>query len=272
MINKIIVQGREIGVIDINGEKYISITDMARKFGESNVLIASWIRRKDTIEFLGIWEKLNNEKFNPHEFEGFKSEAGSNRFNLSSQKWMNKTGAIGLKSKSGKYGGGTYAHEEIATHFGQWLSPEFSLYVIKEFKRLKQVEAQRLSKDWQLSRVLSKINYHIHTDAIDKHMIPINTPNKLKWPWFTDEADVLNLAIFGKTARQWRDENPNLVGNIRDYSTQEQLLVLANLESLNSQLIKDGLSKQDRFTKLCQIASEQMSILIRNHSVKKLKN
>lgn len=272
MLKKMIVQGREIKIMKIEGENYISITDMARKFGEPNVLIASWMRRKDTLEFLGLWEKLNNKKFKPHEFEGFINEAGTNRFNLSPQKWADNTDAVGIKSKSGKYQGGTFVHEEIATHFGQWLSPEFSLYVIKEFKRLKQIEAKRLSEDWQLNRVLSKINYRIHTNAIDKHIIPFNTPNKLKWPWFTDEADVLNLIMFNQTAKQWRNKNPNLDGNIRDYATQEQLLILANLENLNSQFIKDRFSKQDRFVKLGKIAIEQLNILLNNPSIKKLKN
>ena len=247
------------------------MTDLARNFGEPNVMIASWMKRKDTIEFLGIWEKLNNQNFKPHEFERFKNEAGTNRFNLSPQKWIEKTNATGISSKSGRYGG-TYAHEDIALHFAQWLSPEFNLYVIKEFKRLKQIEAQRLSKDWQLNRALAKINYRIHTDAVHLHLIPSKTPNKLKWPWFTEEADLLNLAIFGKTARQWHKENSTLDGNIRDYATQEQLLILSNLESLNSQFIKDGLSKEERLTKLNETAITQMKSLIGNSSIKKLEN
>ncbi|MFC1595953.1 KilA-N domain-containing protein, partial [Candidatus Margulisiibacteriota bacterium] len=222
----------------------------------------SWMRNKDTIEFIGLWEQLHNPEFKPHEFVGFKNEAGTNRFNISPQKWTEATGAIGLISKAGR-GGGTYAHEDIATNFGQWLSPEFSLYVVKEFKRLKQLEAKRLTKDWQLNRVLAKLNYRIHTDAVDKHLIPANTPNKLKWLWFTSEADLLNLALFGKTAKQWRDSNPDLEGNIRDYAAQEQLLVLANLETLNSQFIADGLSKDKRLGKLNSIAIEQTRSLLR---------
>lgn len=271
MTQKLTIQGNEINIIEIDGEKYISLTDLARNFGEPNVMIASWMKRKDTIEFLGIWEKLNNQNFKPHEFEGFKNEAGTNRFNLSPQQWIEKTNASGISSKSGRYGG-TYAHEDIAMHFAQWLSPEFNLYVIREFKRLKQIEAQRLSKDWQLNRALSKLNYRIHTDAVDLHLIPQKTPNKLKWPWFTEEADLLNLAMFGKTAKQWGNENPSLDGNIRDYATQEQLLVLSNLENLNSQFIKDGLSKAERLKKLNETAITQMKSLLGSSVMKKLKD
>ncbi len=271
MTQQLNIHGNQISILEINGEKYISMTDLARNFGEPNVMIASWMKRKDTIEFLGIWEKLNNPNFKPHEFEGFKNEAGTNRFNLSPQQWIEKTNATGISSKSGRYGG-TYAHEDVALHFAQWLSPEFNLYVIKEFKRLKQIEAQRLSKDWQLNRALAKINYRIHTDAVDLHLIPAKTPNKLKWPWFTEEADLLNLAMFGKTAKQWHKENPTLDGNIRDHATQEQLLVLSNLENLNSQFIKDGFSKEERLRKLNEAAITQMKSLLGNSSIKRLEN
>lgn len=269
MAEKIIVHGNQINIIEVNGQKQISLTDMARDFGDPNVLIASWMRRKDTMEYLGVWEKLHNPNFKPHEFEGLRNEAGTNRFNISPQKWVEITGAIGITSKSGRYGG-TYADEDIAIHFGQWLSPEFSLYVIKEFKRLKLLEEQRSSKDWQLNRTLSKINYRIHTDAIDRHLIPPHMPNKEKWQWFTSEADILNMALFGKTAKQWRTENPNLEGNIRDYANQEQLLVMANLEVLNSQFVKEKLSKKERLHKLNEAAIEQMTALLKNSSVKKL--
>lgn len=261
-MSKITVQGNQIGIIDVHNEKYISLTDMCRNFGEPSVLISSWMRNKDTIEYIGLWEQLHNPDFKPHEFVGFRNEAGTNRFNISPQKWAEATGAVGILSKSGRYGG-TYAHEDIATHFGQWLSPEFSLYVVKEFKRLKQIEAKRLTKDWQLNRALAKINYRLHTDAVDKHLIPSNIPNKLKWSWFTTEADLLNMALFGSTAKQWRDNNPDLEGNIRDYATQEQLLVLANLETLNSQFIEDGLSKEIRLKKLNKTAIVQMQSLAR---------
>lgn len=270
MLKKITVKWKIIQISEVNGEKYISLTDMAQEFGEPNVLIASWIKRKDTIEYLGVWEKLHNDKFKPHEFAGFKNEAWTNRFNLSPQKWVESTNAIWIVSKSGRLWG-TYANEDIAIHFGQWLSPEFSLYVIKEFKRFKQIEAQRDSKPWQLHRMLSKINYRIHTDSIDQHLIPSNIPNKLKWSWFTEEADILNMALFWKTAKQWREENPDLEWNIRDYALQEQLLVLANLEVLNSQFVKEWITKEKRLKKLNEAAISQMTSLLKNTWVKKLK-
>ena len=269
MTPKITVQGNSIQISEIKGEKYISLTDMAREFGEPNVLIANWMKRKDTLEYLGVWEKLHNQNFKPLEFEGFRNEAGTNRFTLSPQKWTERTNASGMTSKSGR-NGGTYAHEDIAIHFGQWLSPEFSLYVVKEFKRFKQIETQRASKDWQLNRMLSKINYRIHTDAIDQHLIPHDVKNKNKWGWFTSEADILNLALFGKTAKEWRNENSDLEGNMRDHSTQEQLLVLANLEILNSQFVKEKLPKAERLQKLNEAAISQMTSLLNNASVKKL--
>ncbi len=270
MTSKIIVRGNPISVIEVESEKYISLTDMTASFEGGLDLIEKWLRNKNTIEFLGVWEKLYNPNFNSPEFEGIRNEAGTNRFLLSVKKWREKTGGTGLQAKTGRYGSGTYAHEDIAIEFGAWLNPEFKLYLIKEFKRLKQIEAQRASKDWQLNRALSKINYRIHTDAVDQHLIPPRTPNKLKWSWFTEEADILNLAMFGKTAKQWRGENSNLEDNIRDYATQEQLLVLANLESLNSQFIKDGLSKQERLKKLNKIAIEQMKSLLGSSAMKKL--
>lgn len=269
-MDKINVKGNTIKIIDIKNEKYISLTDMCFNFGEANVLIASWMRNKDTIEFVGLWEQLHNDKFKPHEFEGVKNQAGTNRFNISPQKWIETTNAIGLISKAGRYGGGTFAHEDIAMHFGQWLSPEFSLYVIKEFKRLKQLEAKKLNKDWQLNRALAKINYRIHTDAVDKYLIPPRTANKQKWPWFVSEADLLNIAMFGKTAKQWRVENPTLDANIRDYATQEQLLVLANLENLNSEYISDGIPKNERLKKLNTVAIKQMKSLLNIHTDKLL--
>lgn len=270
MTPKIIVQGNPIRVIEAEEEKYISLTDMTVSFGGGSELIEKWLRNKNTIEFLGVWEKLNNQNFNSTEFEGIKNEAGTNRFMLSVKKWVEKTGGKGLSAKTGRYDSGTYAHEDIAIEFGAWLSPEFKLYLIREFKKLKKIEAQRDSKDWQLSRALSKINYRIHTDAIDKHMIPPHIANKDKWPWFTSEADILNLALFGKTAKQWHEENTEAEGNIRDHATQEQLLVLANLESMNSQLVKDKITKQERLKKLNEMAIDQMTALLKNNVIKKI--
>jgi len=263
------VKWNKIGLSEINWEKYISLTDMAKEFWESNILIASWMKRKDTIEYLWVWEKLHNSDFKPHEFVGFKNQSWTNRFNLSPTQWIEKTNAIWITSKSGRYWW-TFANEDIAIHFGQWLSPEFSLYVVKEFKRFKQIEAQRESKDWQLNRALSKLNYRIHTDAIDLHLIPEKTPNKSKWPYFTEEADLLNLALFWKTAKQFREENPNEKWNMRDFSTQEQLLVLSNLEVLNSQFVKEWLSKEKRLQQLNEAAISQMTSLLKNDKVKKL--
>ena len=265
-MKKITVQGNKIDLLEVNGEKYISLTDMAKDFGEPNVLIASWLRKKDSLEYLGIWEKLYNQNFKSHEFVGFKNQAGTNRFNISPKQWIEKTNAIGLVSKSGRYGG-TFAHEDIAINFGQWISPEFSLYVVKEFKRFKKLEAERSSEDWQLSRALSKLNYRIHTDAVDKYLIPQKITQKQKGFAFSKEADLLNVALFGKTAKEWRDENPNEKGNIRDFSTKEQLLVLSNLEVLNSQFIKEGVEKSKRLVKLNEAAISQMTSLLRGMGI-----
>lgn len=271
MTQKITVQGNPVRILEIDGEKYISLTDMTANFEGGSSLIENWLRNKNTVEFLGVWESLHNPNFNSPEFEGIKNEAGTNRFLLSVKKWVETTNGKGLTAKTGRYDSGTYAHEDIALEFGAWLNPEFKLYLIKEFKRFKQIEAQRLSQEWQLNRVLSKINYRIHTDAIDRHLIPPHISNKDKWQWFTSEADILNLALFGQTAKQWRAGNPNADGNIREFATQEQLLVMANLEVLNSQFIKEGLSKNERLQKLNEAAISQMTSLLKNTSVKKLK-
>lgn len=268
--SKITVQGDVIQICEVKKEKYISLTDMAKKFGEPNILISSWIKRKDTIEYLGVWEKLHNNKFKPHEFVGFRNIAGTNRFNLSPQKWIEKTNAIGIISKSGRYGG-TFANEDIAIHFGQWLSPEFSLYVVKEFKRFKQIELERTSQSWQLNRILSKINYRIHTDAIKKHIVPTLVTKKQINFVYASEADILNIALFGLTAKQWRDQNPGKKGNIRDYADLRQLVCLTNLESLNAELIRQKLSQSKRLQKLNKIAIIQMESLVKNTLVKKLK-
>lgn len=267
---KITVRGASIRLLDIHGEQYISLTDMVASFEGGSGLIEQWLRNKNTIEFLGVWESIHNPDFNYPEFEGIKNGAGTNRFTLSVKKWVEQAGGKGLTAKTGRHDSGTYAHEDIALEFGAWLNPEFKLYLIKEFKRFKQLEERRLSKGWQLHRALSKINYRIHTDAIDQHLIPPHIENKDKWTWFTSEADMLNLALFGQTAKQWRQENPNDEGNMRDNATQEQLLVLSNLEVLNSQFVKEKLSKQERLLKLNEAAISQMTSLLRNSSAKKL--
>jgi len=263
------VQGTAISVLSQSDEDYICITDMATKFGDSD-LIYNWMRNRNTLEFLGIWEQLHNPDFKGLEFETFKKEAGLNSFSLTPKKWIAATKAIGLQSKAGRYGGGTYAHKDIAFEFGSWLSPEFKLYLIKEFQRLKESENQRLSLEWNLNRTLSKLNYAIHTDAIKEHIIPnLITADQEKYV-YANEADLLNAALFGKTAKQWRDENPDNKGNMREEANIEQLLVLANIESMNAEFIRMGLSQKERLKKLNAIAISQLQTLVGNASIKKL--
>lgn len=255
--------GNKIEIISNNNNKdYISITDIARvKSDEPNVVIQNWMRNKDTIEFLGLWEQLNNKNFKSIEFEGFRNKAGSNVFTLSPQKWIFGTNAIGIISKSGKYGG-TYAHKDIAFEFASWVSAKFKLYLIKEFQRLKDEEYKQFG--WDIKRNLTKINYHIHTDAIKENLIPQEISKQQANVIYATEADVLNIALFGKTAKQWRQENPSLKGNIRDYADVSQLVCLANLESLNSVLINEKIPQCERLLKLNKIAIEQMQILIKS--------
>jgi len=219
------------------------------------------LRNRNTIEFLGIWESLNNTGFKPIEFDGFKKQAGLNSFILTAKQWIEKTGAIGLVSKPGRYGG-TYAHKDIAFEFASWISVEFKLYLIKEFQRLKEDENSRLSLAWNLNRTLSKLNYHIHTDAIKAHLIPAAVTPAQASITYANEADLLNVALFGQTAKQWRDGNPNLEGNMREYATIEQLLVLANIEGMNAELIHMGLTQGDRLKRLNEIAIRQMKTLM----------
>ncbi len=237
---------------------------MARKFGGSE-LVEKWLRNKNTIEFLGIWEKINNSKFNSPEFEGIKNMAGLNRFTMSVKQWIKSTNAIGLIAKVGRYGG-TYAHKDIAFEFGTWLSPEFKLFLIKEFQRLKESEQE--GKEWNVRRLLAKVNYKIQTDSIKEILEPLShLPKEKKWWLYADEADLLNIVVFNETAQQWRAENPKSVlndENIRDFATMEQLVVLSNLESLNAFLIRDGFDKQTRFKKLRKIALDQLKSLLRN--------
>lgn len=262
--------GKEIAIISSGNEyDYISLTDIARyKSDEPSAVIQNWMRNKDTIEFLGLWEQLNNPDFKPVEFEGFRNEAGANTFVLSPQKWITSTNAIGIISKSGRYGG-TFAHKDIAFEFASWVSAEFKLYIIKDYQRLKSDENSRLSLDWNLNRTLSKINYRIHTDAIKENLIPDNVW-KNQGITYATEADLLNVALFGKTAKEWRKENQDVDGNIRDNATLQQLIVMANLESLNAEFIKQGLPQRERLIKLNKIAIEQLHSLLNNPSVKKL--
>lgn len=258
---KISVAGTEISVVSDARGDYISLTDMTRGFDGGPALIEQWMRAKDTILFLGAWESLHNPNFKPHEFGGFRNEAGRNSFYMSPKKWVEATGAIGIYSQSGRYGGGTFAHRDIAFEFGTWLSPEFKLYLIKEFQRLKEAEAERQSLEWNLNRSLSKLNYRIHTDAIKEHLIPPNLTKRQESFVYADEADLLNVALFGKTAKQWRDSNPEFEGNMRDYATAAQLLVMVNLESLNAQWVRDGLEQPERLRRLREAAVTQLKSL-----------
>jgi hypothetical protein len=262
------VQGTAITILSRQEEDYISLTDMTKRFGD-DALIYSWMRNRNTVEFLGIWEQMHNPDFKGGEFETFRKEAGLNSFHLTPRKWIDATGAIGMQSRAGRYGG-TYAHKDIAFEFGSWLSPEFKLYLIKEFQRLKDDENRRLSLEWNLNRTLARLNYRIHTDAIKAHVIPASvTPEQANFA-YASEADMLNVALFGQTAKQWREANPGREGNVRDYASIEQLLVLANLESMNAEFIHMGLSQGERLQRLNDIAIRQLQALTGNKGIQKL--
>ena len=269
---KLFVQNMEIAVISIQKKDYISLTDIAKSKNpaDSNGVIANWLRNRNTIEFLGIWEHLYNPNFKPLEFEGFKNEAGGNTFTLSPQKWTESTNAIGIISKSGRYGG-TFAHKDIAFKFASWVSVEFELYIVKDYQRLKEEEErQNKSLEWNLQRTLSKINYRIHTDAIKDEIIPQLITKEQAMFVYANEADMLNVALFGKTAKEWREENSELKGNVRDYATLEQLVVLSNMESINALLIRQGLSQSERLVQLNSTAITQMRSLVNSKDMKKL--
>ena len=263
--------GKDIRVISHeNQHDYISITDIAKyKTDDSNAVIANWMRNRNTIEFLGIWETLYNPDFKPLEFEGFRKQAGLNAFTLSPTKWVNNTNAIGIIVKSGRYGG-TFAHKDIAFKFASWISVEFELYIVKEFQRLKEAEQKQLG--WSAKRELAKINYRIHTDAIKENLIPPELTKQQMNYIFSSEADLLNMALFGKTAKQWRDENPDKKGNIRDYTNVPQLVCMANLETLNAHFINEQLEASERLEILNRTAIQQMKLLIKDTSVNKLKS
>ena len=267
---KIIVQGTEIAIISKNENDFISLTDML-KAKDGDFFISDWLRNRNTVEFLGIWESINNPNFNYGEFAIIKNKAGLNNYKISVKDWAEKTKAIGLKATTGRYGG-TYAHKDIAFEFGMWISPEFKIYLIREFQRLKLEENERLALGWDTKRTLAKINYRIHTDAIKRHIIPSQISTQAMNVIYANEADVLNVALFGMTAKQWRDKNSKKEGNIRDYSTVEQLIILSNLESFNAEFIRQNLPQNERLIKLNKIAIIQMKSLLGNSSVKKLKN
>jgi len=268
----IAVKGNLVTVITQNEGDYLSLTDIARyrDAERTDYIIQNWLRNRNTIEFLGIWERLNNPGFNPIEFDGFRKQAGLNSFTLTAKQWIKKTGAIGLVSKPGRYGG-SFAHKDIAFEFASWISVEFKLYLIKEFQRLKEDENRRLSLAWNLNRALSRLNYHIHTDAIKAHLIPASVTPVEAAITYANEADILNVALFSQIAKTWRDANPDLEGNLRDYATIEQLLVLANIESMNAEFIRMGLSQGERLTRLNEIAIRQMQVLTSTSAIKQLK-
>ncbi|MBI5414799.1 KilA-N domain-containing protein [Candidatus Peregrinibacteria bacterium] len=267
---KINLQGIQVSIIERNNEDYISLTDMAKfKTYDSGVVISNWLTTKYTIQFMGAWEQFHNPIFNLMEFNKIKNEVGTNGFIISSSLWIRKTNAIGIRSSAGRYGG-TFAHKDIAFEFATWLSPEFKLYLIKEFQRLKDEENERLAVGWNVKRILTKINYRIHTDAISKHLIPKEITKKQAEVIFASEADVLNTALFGMTAKEWREKNPKKEGNMRDYADVFQLVCLANLETLNAEFIRQGFPQSERLLRLNQIAILQMRSLIENPNFKKL--
>ena len=256
-MTKITVQNTEVNVVKVNGEDYICLTDMLHA-KDGDFFITDWLRNRNTLEFLGIWEKVYNPNFNYGEFATIRNQSGLNSFKISVKEFVARTNAISLQAKAGRYGG-TYAHKDIAFEFAMWISPEFKVYIVKEFQRLK-TEEQRLV-GWSAKRELSKINYRIHTDAIKQNLIPMEVTKEQASIIYANEADVLNVAMFGQTARQWREANPDLKGNIRDYATVNELICLSNMESLNAVFIEQGLSQSDRLIKLNHIAIHQMSVL-----------
>jgi len=265
---KILVKGTEITILKVGNEDYISLTDMLRaKDGE--FFISDWLRNRNTVEFLGIWEKIHNSKFNYGEFAAIRSQAGLHNYKISVKEWVEKTHAIGLKATAGRYGG-TYAHKDLAFEFGMWISAEFKIYLIQEFQRLKDQENKLLG--WDVKRDLAKINYKIHTDAIKENLIPKELDKNQINMIYANEADVLNVALFGITAKQWREANSDKNGNIRDYASISQLICLSNLESLNAHFIDEKINQSDRLVKLNKIAISQMKLLTEEHTSKLLKD
>lgn len=264
---KIIVEKAEIAVIQVNEGDYISLTDIAHSQMEEHIII-KWLSLKSTIEYIGEWEALYNPDFNCTEFGTIRNSAGSNNFVLSVKQWIEKTGAIGITAKTGRYGG-TYAHKDIAFHFGMWISPRFQLLLVKEFQRLKEAEQKQLG--WSAKRELAKINYHIHTDAIKQNLVPKELTAKQAAIIYADEADVLNVALFGMTAKEWRTKNPDLKGNIREYASINELICLSNMENINAVMINDNIPQKDRLLRLNKIAIQQMTVLVEVQGRKLLK-
>lgn len=268
----IVVKGTEIIFFQKDSEDFISLTDIARyrDAERSDYILQNWMRNRSTIEFIGLWEQFNNPEFNSIEFDGIKNIAGSNSFSLTPKRWIEATNAKGIISKTGRYGG-TFAHRDIAFEFATWLSAEFKFYLIKEFQRLKEDENNRLKLEWNLQRTLAKVNYRIHTDAIKENLMPKELSKQQINFVYANEADILNVALFGKTAKQWREEHSNAEGNVRDAATLEQLVVLSNLESINAVLIRQGLDQSERLLQLNKVAITQMKSLMTNRQIKKLK-
>ena len=264
------VLGTPISILSQQEDDFISLTDML-KAKDGDFFISDWLRNRNTVEFLGIWERVHNPNFNYGEFATIKSQAGLNSYKISVKEWVAKTNAIGLRATTGRYGG-TYAPKDIAFEFGMWISPEFKIYLIKEFQRLKEDESRRLSLDWNLNRTLAKLNYRIHTDAIKATLIPATVTQAQASFVYASEADVLNVALFGQTAKQWRDANPAQDGNMREYASVEQLLVLANIEGMNAELIRMGLSQGERLIRLNEIAIRQLQLLTAQCGFKALGN
>ena len=266
------VQGATVTVLSRDHQDFICLTDIAKFKNPDHAddVIRNWLRNRSTVEFLGVWERLNNPTFNPVEFDGIRVQTGLNSFVLTPKQWIDKTGAVGITSSAGRYGG-TYAHKDIAFEFASWVSVEFKLYLIKEFQRLKEEENERLHLGWNLQRTLAKINYRIHTDAIKETLIPPSINKDQASLVYANEADLLNVALFGQTAKQWRDIHPEAEGNLRDHAPLEQLVVLTNLESLNAVLIRQGLSQPKRLLKLNEIAIIQMRSLLSDNNIKRLK-
>ena len=268
-MKNIIVKEKVINITGSGDDDYVSLTDLAKFLNEDDPRypIQNWMRLKDTIDFIGLWESLNNDNFNRIEFDAFKKESGKNSFVMTPTKWISKTNAIGFRTKAGKYGGGTFAHRDIALEFASWISPEVKLYIIKEFQRLKIEESEQL--EWQGKRLLTKINYLIHTDAIKKYLIPINLTEEQKSYIYASEADMLNVALFGMRAKEWKDNNPDKKGNIRDYASTIELAILSNLEYHNSLLIKDDISQKERLITLNNEANREKE-LFNKYNVKKI--
>ncbi|WP_020007115.1 KilA-N domain-containing protein [Salinicoccus albus] len=270
-MKKINAKGTEITFLNEENEDYISLTDIAKfKSDEPNDVIKNWLRSKDTIEFLGVWEQINNPNFKPVEFDGFKKNAGTNAFTLSATRWIEATNAIGLFTKAGRYGG-TFAQKDIAFEFASWISAEFKLYIIQDYQRLKEKETSPETIDWQLKRLLTKTNYTIHTDAIKDNLINSKLSKKQIGFTYASEADILNVALYGMTAKEWKLSNPDKKGNLRDHSTIEELIVLSNLESMNAELLNQELSQSGRLKKLNELARKQMTSLLNSKSLESIK-